>query len=363
VGTHTHFAGTHTHKDNCVDRAPKISRILAVTALLAGIASAAEPEPQFQRAASFHKRVQQYVVHDAHRIRIDDVRVVDGTGAGAVANQSLLVADGKITRIGPASALADEKVDLVIEGKGRTVIPGLVMMHEHLLFVDVLAEEPHYTSEPFASPKLYLAFGATTIRTAGTFQGNDDLQVARLVREGQFVGPEIRVTAPFVNGPGSFAFQMRPISDPEDARRVVRFWIREGAKSFKIYQNISRSVLAAAIDEAHKAGIPVTGHLCSITFREAAEMRIDNLEHGIAVASDFVPDKEPDRCPVGNASEKALLALPRDAPEIAELIDTLVKRKVAVTSTLAVFAAGRVEWFPGPDDLLFLNQASANDPG
>lgn len=119
--------------------------------------------------------------------------------------------------------------------------------------------------------------------------------MARLVREGQFVGPEIRVTAPFVNGPGSFAFQMRPISDPEDARRVVRFWIREGAKSFKIYQNISRSVLAAAIDEAHKAGIPVTGHLCSITFREAAEMRIDNLEHGIAVASDFVPDKEPDR--------------------------------------------------------------------
>src|ERR1043166_1054962 len=308
--------------------------ILIASALSAGIASAAESETQFQRAASFHKRVQQYVVHDAHRIRIDDVRVVDGTGAGAVANQALLVTDGKIARIGPASALADEKADVVLEGKGRAVIPGLVMMHEHLLFVDVLAEEPHYTSEPFASPKLYLAFGVTTIRTAGTFHGNDDLQLARLVREGQFVGPEIRVTAPFVNGPGSFAFQMRPITDPEDARRIVQFWIREGAKSFKIYQNISRSVLAAAIDEAHKGGIPVTGHLCSITFREAAEMGIDNLEHGIAVASDFVRDKEPDRCPAGNAPEKALLALPPDAPEISELIDTLVKRKVAVTSTL-----------------------------
>src|SRR5262249_3955005 len=141
-------------------------------------------ERQFQRASSFHKRVQQYIVHDAHRIRIDDVRVVDGTGATAIANQSLLVVDGKIAGIGPAAALADEEADVFIEGKGRTVMPGLVMMHGHLLFLDVLAEEPHYMSEPFASPKLYLAFGATTIRTAGTTHGNDDLQVARLVREG-----------------------------------------------------------------------------------------------------------------------------------------------------------------------------------
>ena len=44
------------------------TRILMAAALLAGVASAAEPKRQFQRAASFHKRVQQYVVHDAHRI-------------------------------------------------------------------------------------------------------------------------------------------------------------------------------------------------------------------------------------------------------------------------------------------------------
>src|SRR5262245_7255250 len=94
------------------------ARILMAAVLLAGVASAAEPERQFQRAASLHKRVQQYVVHDAHRIRIDDVRVVDGTGAAAVAGQSLLVVDGKITRIGAGSSLAGEEADVVIAGKG-----------------------------------------------------------------------------------------------------------------------------------------------------------------------------------------------------------------------------------------------------
>ena len=311
-----------------------------------------------QRAATFDKRVKDYVVHDAAAIRIDDVRVIDGTGAAARAGQSILIRDGKIARIAATGSLLGEAADVVIEGKGRSVVPGLVMMHEHLFFLDVFGEAPMYNSEPFAAPKAYLAWGATTIRTAGTMHGTDDLQTARMIREGQFLGPEIRVTAPFVNGPGSFAFQLRPIDNPADARRIVAFWADEGASSYKIYQNISREVLAAAIDEAHKRGIKVTGHLCSITLREAAEMGIDSLEHGVAVASDFVGDKVPDLCPPRDIPEKALLALAPDAPEMKALIDTLVRRKVAVTSTLAVFAAGVLDGYPAPDDLLMLNHES-----
>jgi imidazolonepropionase-like amidohydrolase len=266
--------------------------------------------------------------------------------------------NGVIARIGPAAELSGETADAVIDGKGRTVIPGLVMMHEHLFFIDVLGEAPMYNSEPFAAPKAYLAYGVTTIRTAGTMHGTDDLQTARMVREGKFVGPDIRVTAPFVNGRGSFAFQLRPIDDPDEARRIVNFWADEGATSYKIYQNVSREVLAAAIDAAHRRGLKVTGHLCSITFREAAGMGIDNLEHGVAVASDFVKDKAPDRCPSGDASTDAFLATPDDSREMKSLIDLLVARKVAVTSTLAVFAAGIVDWFPAPDDLLMLNHES-----
>jgi imidazolonepropionase-like amidohydrolase len=233
------------------------------------------------------------------------------------------------------------------------------MMHEHLFFLDPLATDvPSYLAEPLSSPKAYLAWGATTIRTAGTFNGFEDIQVARMVREGQFAGPEIRPSAPFLEGDGSFSFQMVPITDPARARQIVNLWADAGATSFKIYNTLSREALAAAIDEAHKRSLKVTAHLCSVTLQEAAAAGIDNLEHGVAVATDFVKDKQPDRCPSWPATEASLLALQPDGPEVAELVATLVKRKVAITSTLAVFAAGVVDWFPAAEDLAMLNEQS-----
>ena len=114
------------------------------------------------------------------------------------------------------------------------------------------------------------------------------------------------MTAPFIDGAGSFAWQMRPVTDAASARRIVDFWADEGATSYKIYMNVSREVLAAAIDAAHKRGLKVTGHLCSITFHEAAALGIDQLEHGAVVATDFVADKKPDQCPDPRTGEDAL---------------------------------------------------------
>jgi imidazolonepropionase-like amidohydrolase len=333
---------------------PKLIAMAAVA-----IACAAAAPADAQRAASFHKRVREYVVHDAPAIRIDGVRVVDGTGAPAKPGQSLLIRDGRIVALGSAETVGRLAADVVIDGKGRTVMPGLVMMHEHLIFLDPLATDvPSYLSEPLASPKAYFAWGATTIRTAGTFNGIEDIQVARRIREGQFVGPEIRPTAPFLEGDGSFAYQMMPITDPARARAIVDFWADAGATSYKIYNTLSREAFAAAIGQAHARGLKVTGHLCSVTLHEAAAAGIDNLEHGVAVATDFVADKQLDRCPAWNATEKSLLALDPDGPEIAELVAALVGRKVAVTSTLAVFAAGNVDWFPATEDLALLNEQS-----
>ncbi len=289
-----------------------------------------------QRADGFDKRVKQFVVHDAASIRIDNVRVIDGTGAPAVEGQSIVLRDGKIFRMGPVAALKSAAADLVIDGRGRTVMPGLVMMHEHLVFLAPLADAPSYSAEPFASPKLYLLI-ATLVRH----------RVAAEIRAGHFIGPDIRVTAPFLEGPGSFAYQLMPITDPERARKIVRFWADEGATSFKFYMNVSREVFKAAVDEAHSRGLQVTGHLCSITLREAAGLGIDNVEHGVSVASDFVKEKEPDLCPPGNRSAEALLAVPDGAAEMSDLIATLVRHRVAV-----------VDWFPSQDDLTLLNAQS-----
>ena len=85
--------------------------------------------------------------------------------------------------------------------------------------------------------------------------------------------------------------------DAEDARKHVAYWAEQGATSFKAYMQITRDELGAAIEEAHRRGIKITGHLCSVTYAEAAELGIDNLEHGFLAATDFVADKQPDVCP------------------------------------------------------------------
>jgi hypothetical protein len=132
---------------------------------------------------------------------------------------------------------------------------------------------------------------------------------------------------------------MHELTGPDDARRMVNFWADEGATSFKAYMNITRDELRAAVEEAHKRGLKVTGHLCSIGFREAAEIGIDDLEHGLFADSEFVPNKQPDQCP-GAAVTASLRQLDLNSPAVQETINTLVAKKVAITSTLPVFEAG-----------------------
>jgi imidazolonepropionase-like amidohydrolase len=118
---------------------------------------------------------------------------------------------------------------------------------------------------------------------------------------------------------------------------MVNYWADIGFTSFKAYTNITRAQLGAAIRAAHARNLKVTGHLCSVTFREAADLGIDSLEHGISASTDFVPGKKPDECPprVGNEGNPEI-----NSPEIQGLIKYLVSKKVAIDSTLPVAEAG-----------------------
>jgi hypothetical protein len=129
---------------------------------------------------------------------------------------------------------------------------------------------------------------------------------------------------------------MHPLKDAEDARRMVNYWADQGATSFKAYMNITRAELGAAIQEAHKRGLKLTGHLCSVTYPEAIELGIDDLEHGFFVNTQLDPGKQPDQCSqsTGNAT---LLAMTPDSPAANALIKSLVAHHVALTSTLPVF--------------------------
>jgi imidazolonepropionase-like amidohydrolase len=281
--------------------------------------------------------IQQYIRVGGPLIALTNVRVIDGTGAAPAENQTILISDGKISLVGPTDATTYPDTAKSIDLTGYTVLPGLVGMHNHLFF-PMGGSPPIYSSMAISFPRLYLALGVTTIRTTGSVAPYTDLETKRLVDAGKMIGPKMDLTAPYLEGKGSFTPVMRESTGPDDIRRMVNFWADQGATSFKAYMNITREELRSAVDEAHKRGMKVTGHLCSVTYREAAEIGIDNLEHGLLANSEYVSDKKPDVCP-GGAVTQSLLNLDIDSPAVRETIRVLVEKKVAITSTLPVFEA------------------------
>jgi enamidase len=184
--------------------------------------------------------------------------------------------------------------------------------------------------------RLYLAGGVTTLRTGGNMNGYMDINLKRAIEAGDKAGPAIDATAPYVNGPNTFQ-QMNTVATAEDARQHVAYWSSQGATSFKAYMQISRAALGATIEEAHKRGLKVTGHLCSVTYAEAADLGIDKLEHGFLAATDFVSDKQPDTCPGQGRGQQTLIALDDNGTEFKTLVQKLIDKRVALTSTLTVF--------------------------
>jgi len=278
--------------------------------------------------------VRRYVSVDTQTFALTHAQVIDGTGAPAREDQTLVIRDGRIVALGPSESVGVPSGAEVLDLTGKTVVPGFVMMHEHLFYPTGPGVYANL-SESFT--RLYLAGGVTTMRTAGSLNGYGDLGIAQAIKDGEKPGPWIDVTGPYLDGPGLGLAQVHVLKDPADARRMVDFWADAGATSFKAYMNITRAELAASIREAHARGMKITGHLCSVTYREAADLGIDDLEHGFFVSTDFVPDKKPDVCPGQGAGMEALSRVdPADAA-FGALIDTLIAHHVAVTSTLTVF--------------------------
>jgi imidazolonepropionase-like amidohydrolase len=295
------------------------------------------------QAGNVSQAVRDFISVQAPVIALEHARVIDGTGAAAVEDQTLIIQDGRIQAVGPAASTTVPAGAKVIDLTGETVLPGLVGMHDHLFYpapsgVGRIPGAPAlYNELGFSFPRLYLASGVTTLRTTGSVAPYADLGIKKEIDEGRIPGPHLHITGPYLEGKGAFTPQMHELTGPEDATRMVNFWADAGATSFKAYMHITRAELAAAVKAAHARGLKVTGHLCSIGFREAAAIGIDDLEHSLEVDTELDPGKQPDVCPPGNVTNETLSHLDLNSAPVQQMIHDLVTRHVAITSTLPVF--------------------------
>src|SRR5271155_1551082 len=156
-----------------------------------GVVSAAAQQPG---------TAPNFIRENAPVIALTHAEVMDGTGSAPQADQTIIIDHGKISAVGATANVSVPAGAKVIDATGKTVIPGLVGMHEHL-FYPAAGEGPLTAVEQFFSfPPLYLASGVTTGRTTGSMDPYGALPVNAPVDSGKIIGPNFYLTTPYLEG-------------------------------------------------------------------------------------------------------------------------------------------------------------------
>ncbi|HYP00240.1 MAG TPA: hypothetical protein VER76_08620, partial [Pyrinomonadaceae bacterium] len=164
-----------------------------------------------------------------------NVNVLPMDREGVLQNQTVIVADGRISEMGAAGKVKVPKGAKRIEGKGRYLMPGLVDMHAHLYSPNELP--------------LYLANGVTTVFNLNGRPAN--LLWRRDVADGKLVGPTIYSCGPTI----------RTAQKAEEARRLVEEQSKAGWDAIKIYNGVSKVAYDVIIAEARKHNMLTIGHI------------------------------------------------------------------------------------------------------
>ncbi|WP_215225780.1 amidohydrolase family protein [Echinicola shivajiensis] len=270
----------------------------------------------------------KYVKFSADTLALKNVTFFDGNGNPAKENQTLIVVNGYFQSIGQSSGIDIPKNATILNLKGKTIIPGIVGVHNHL----------HIPRFPFVgdiASKLYLASGVTTIQTCGSASPEQDVELSNKINKGESLGPNIITSGPFFTGKGGNPNMIIPKNEKQ-IRDTIEYWTRKGVSWFKVYRNTTPSDLEIIIKEAHKRNAKVTGHLCSITFEQATNLGIDGIEHGLNSTSDFRKNKTFGIC---DGSREYMDELTINSEEVKRLQQLMVDNKVFLTSTLAIYEA------------------------
>ena len=259
---------------------------------------------------------------------IDNVRVIDGTGAPPIEGARVVVRDERIAAVGPAAQTPAPPDAERIDATGRTVVPGLIDVHVH---------DP----SP-ANMALYVKNGVTAIRFLGGRQ-RDLLALRDRIERGETVGPRVFSVGPGVDAtphawPGSAA-----ADSPIEARRLVRRLVREEkVDAILATHSITRPILAAIVETAHEEGVPVTGQIWSADARDAAAVGIDGLDNTSRIPESVKHTEEnlfSHRSVSQRIATLARLWNDADAGALEEIADALAEKAVFIAPELVSFEA------------------------
>jgi imidazolonepropionase-like amidohydrolase len=242
-----------------------------------------------------------------------------------IPSTTIVIQGDRITAVSPSASIPPGAT--VIDAAGKTVMPGLWDMHAHYEQVEWGA--------------IYLASGVTTVRDVGNEL--DFIQAVRdAVRAGRGVGPRL-LLAGVIDGSGPAALGVIRADTPEEGRARVQRYHDAGFDQIKIYSSISRPVLSAICDEAHRLGMTVTGHIPEgLDAYDGVNAGMDQINH-IAYLSPLMGPRVPPRGPGVPPSPAPLPAVDSTDAATRRLVAFLVAHHTVLDPTLAVF-----EWIGHP---------------
>ena len=234
---------------------------------------------------------------------IRNVNLIDGLGGEPRRGWAVAVEADRIAWIGPAAQAPAFRPESVIDGGGRSLLPGMINCHVHLcndgaadLFGQVLNDSiPIATIRSVLNARLTLRAGITTVRDCGA-ANQIAIEVGKAVDRGLIEGPRVRAAGRVVTMTGGHGhFIGREADGADEVRKAVRAEIKGGASFIKVMATggvltpgvdptqtaFSIEEMQAAVEEAHKAGKPAASHaIGNGGIKNALKAGIDSVEHG-----------------------------------------------------------------------------------
>ena len=262
-------------------------------------------------------------------IAIVDVNLIDGNGGKALPNALVLIKGDKIIAVGSSKSIQIPVGAEIIQGKGMSLLPGLIDSHFHIDGSEDL-------------PSIFLQNGITSIRDPGLW-----IEAYDQVRKSGKQNPRLFLSGPHLDGyPPAYPNDAYVVRDAAEAVQQVNEVADQGSTVIKIYFRTPPGMIKAITDAAHKRGIPVTGHLEITEAKQAIEAGLDGIEHITSFGLSLTPKREAEKYRQGMLSDNnfrkqgryvSWAGIDLNSPAADSLTRFLVRKGTFVSPTLAIF--------------------------